>query len=90
MVGATDVLVTFCQSVFHLSAAMNHPTLCLVPKRPAWRYGLKSTKAFWYPGKNIRLFRAVEDGNWEKPINQVQKHLELLLGEKPNGNMQQT
>jgi tetratricopeptide (TPR) repeat protein len=78
LVAATDALVTVCQSVFHLSAAMNHRTLCLVPDKPAWRYGLWGKKSFWYPSNNVRLFRKLPDKPWDDVIAKVAGSLKEL------------
>lgn len=57
LIAATDVVVTVCQSVAHLSAAMHHPTYVLVPSRPAWRYGITGEDWYWYSHPNVRLLR---------------------------------
>src|ERR1044071_5382433 len=54
---ATDAVVTVCQSVAHLSAAMGHPTYVLTPSKPAWRYGLTGETWNWYSHPNARLLR---------------------------------
>ena len=77
LIAATDAFVTVCQSAAHLSAGMGHPTAVLTPKRPAWRYGLTAKRWYWYPGKQIQLFRAPEDGAWETPMGEISKWLEL-------------
>lgn len=76
LVAATDANLTVCQSVFHLSAAMGCPTLCLVPDKPAWRYGVKGKRHFWYQGKQIRLFRQAPGEPWSKAVEAAAKHLE--------------
>jgi len=80
LVKATDAVVTVCQSLFHLSASMDHPTLCLVPDRPAWRYGLAGKKAYWYPGKKTRMFRQKRDESWEDPVQRLAEYIEVILG----------
>lgn len=58
LVKATDVVVTVCQSIAHLSAAMGHPTYVMTPSRPAWRYGANtSNRWYWYDHPNARLLR---------------------------------
>jgi tetratricopeptide (TPR) repeat protein len=74
LVHATDAVLTVCQSLFHLSAASGHPTLCLVPDKPAWRYGLKGKRHYWYPGGHCRLFRQ-KDGAWD--MQEVARQLEV-------------
>jgi len=82
LVAATDAVVTVCQSVFHLSAGMGHPTLCLVPDRPAWRYGMRGKRHFWYQGKNIRLFRQKMGQPWDEPVQHLADYLEVMLRSK--------
>lgn len=78
MVSATDAVVTVCQSVAHLSAAMAHPTHVLVPSKPAWRYGASRDPApepqpwFWYPHDDVRLYRQRGD-DWAPAVEQVNK-----------------
>ena len=78
LIAATDAFVTVCQSAAHVSAAMDHPTAVLTPKRPAWRYGLKGKRWYWYPSKNVSLFRAHQDGAWEEPVNKIKDWLETI------------
>lgn len=70
LVGATDAIVTVCQSVAHLSAAMGHPTHVLTPARPAWRYGVREGSGdpwYLYPGGHAILHR--QQGNdWTPAI----------------------
>ena len=86
LIAATDAFVTVCQSAAHLSAAMGHPTAVLTPKRPAWRYGLKGKRWYWYPSKNVSLFRAPEDGAWDEPVANVKDWLEKILHRKQEKN----
>lgn len=67
LVAATDAVITVCQSVAHLSAAMGHPTHVLVPDKPAWRYGVSGDRWYWYPGKHAVLHR--QKGNWNQAID---------------------
>ena len=70
LLAATDAVVTVCQSVAHLSAAMGHRTLVLTPSRPAWRYGVKGDRWVWYPGEHAQLYR--QDGNdWAPAVAAV-------------------
>lgn len=57
LIAATDVVVSVCQSVAHLSAGMGHDTLVMVPSKPAWRYGLSGEDWYWYNQPNVRLLR---------------------------------
>lgn len=79
LAAATDAVVTVCQTLFHVSAGMGHPTLCLVPDKPAWRYGAKGRKHFWYQGRSTRLFRQPPGEGWEKPVRELAKTLETSI-----------
>ena len=69
LVAATDLTVTVCQSVAHLSAGMGHPTRVLVPTKCAWRYGTTDTDWYWYPGPHAQLLRQDPASNsWEPAI----------------------
>jgi tetratricopeptide (TPR) repeat protein len=62
LVAATDAVVTVCQSIAHLSAAMAHPTYVMTPSRPAWRYGVnESDRWYWYDHGQARLLRQKGD-----------------------------
>jgi hypothetical protein len=56
LVSATDAVLTVCQSVAHLSAALGHKTHVLVPDKPAWRYGIEGSRWDWY-GPHATLHR---------------------------------
>lgn len=63
---ATDAVVTVCQSIAHLSAAMGHPTYVLTPSKAAWRYGTTGESWYWYPHRNARLLRQ-HGSDWGPP-----------------------
>lgn len=75
MVAATDAMVTVCQSVAHLSAAMGHPTYVLAPSRPAWRYGVSGKTWQWYPHQNARLLRQIGE-DWHPAVSALKEALE--------------
>lgn len=84
LIRATDLTVTVCQSAFHLSAAMGHPTRCLTPIKCAWRYAPipgEPELSYWYPDPNVKLYRQDEPTSWQHPldkaiadINSIRKH----------------
>jgi tetratricopeptide (TPR) repeat protein len=78
LVAATDAVITVCQSIAHLSAAMGHPTYVLTPSRPAWRYGLTGEQWNWYPLPNVRLLRQTGD-NWEPAFTALKESLQAHL-----------
>jgi tetratricopeptide (TPR) repeat protein len=78
---ACDLTVTVCQSVFHLSAGMGLDTLCLTPKRCAWRYALIKEEpelSFWYPNGNVRLLRQDDPESWDGPLDKVIKVINTM------------
>lgn len=68
LVASVDCMVTVCQTVAHLSAAMGQETHVLVPSRPAWRYGMESDSWFLYP--EARLYRQQGD-DWSAAVAQI-------------------
>jgi tetratricopeptide (TPR) repeat protein len=76
LVAATDALVTVCQSIAHLGAAMAHPTYVLTPSKPAWRYGVnESDQWYWYNHPNARLLRQ-KGADWEPAVRQLTEALQ--------------
>lgn len=75
LVKATDALVTVCQSVAHLGAALGHPTYVLTPSKAAWRYGLIGETWNWYPHRNARLLRQ-HGSDWGPPTSQLTEALQ--------------
>jgi tetratricopeptide (TPR) repeat protein len=75
LIQATDMTLTVCQSVAHLSAGLGHPTRVLTPKRCAWRYakapGVPDDTWFWYPHPKVKLLRQGEATNWDGPLTQA-------------------
>ena len=71
LVAATDMTVTVCQSVAHLSALMGHPTRVLTPTRVAWRYGLEGESWYWYPGADAKLYRQERGDSWARVVAKV-------------------
>lgn len=75
LVGATDAVVTVCQSVAHLSAGMGHPTYVMTPSKPAWRYGITGDTWKWYPTKQARLLRQ-QGSDWGPPSSVLREALQ--------------
>lgn len=76
LVAATDLVVTVCQSVAHLSAGMGHPTRVLTPFRCAWRYTATRDDAwYWYPFKNVKLVREAQPDSWVGPLTKIIEEL---------------
>lgn len=71
-VAAMDLVITVCTAVFHLSGGLGVPTWCLVPSKPAWRYGLTGDRSPWYD--SVRYFRQTGD-DWKSVIERVADEL---------------
>lgn len=73
LVQACDLVVTVCQSVAHLSAAMGKPTRVLTPKRCAWRYApiADPERWYWYPDPAVKLYRQSDPESWKEPMARV-------------------
>jgi hypothetical protein len=59
------LVVTVDTAVAHLAGSLGVPTLCVVPLRSDWKWGLPpETKTPWY-GLNFRLFRNMHPLDWD-------------------------
>jgi tetratricopeptide (TPR) repeat protein len=80
LIAATDLTVTVCQSAFHMSAGMGHPTVCLTPKRCAWRYATidgQPELSYWYPSEQVRLYRQ-QDDTWTYPVTRAIERIKAI------------
>jgi tetratricopeptide (TPR) repeat protein len=68
-----DLVISVDTSVAHLSGALGHPVLVLLPWKAEWRWLLDRTDSPWYP--TAILFRQPEMGNWESVIADVCQRL---------------
>lgn len=69
-----DHLVSVDTSVAHLGAAMGVSTHILVPRSPDWRWGLHSSKTFWYP--SVTLHRQDEQASWSSAFDSIARALQ--------------
>lgn len=72
-----DLVISVDTSVLHISGALNHPTLALIPHNPDWRWGIKGDSTKWYP--SMKLFRNTYKDNWNKVFEELQKEVELKV-----------
>lgn len=77
---ACDIVITNDTSIAHLSGSLGVPTWILLHSMPDWRWGVNSSKTFWYD--SVSLFRQEERGGWTKVINKVAKKLYELTKDK--------
>jgi hypothetical protein len=74
LIASTDLTVTVCQSAFHLSAALGHPTRCLTPIKCAWRYAPvpgQPELSYWYPHPEVAIYRQDDPESWEHPLTRA-------------------
>lgn len=71
-----DLIITVCGTLFHVGGSMGIPTWCLVPDKPAWRYGHAGETSFWYG--SARMYRST--GPWEPVIERVASDLKQRIG----------
>lgn len=79
LIEALDCVVSVTTTAIHMAGALGKKTYCLVPKRPAWRYGTEGKKIPWY--NSVSLYRETESG-WRAPVMLIANDLGLGLKEK--------
>jgi hypothetical protein len=73
-----DLVVSVDTSVAHLAGALGRPTALLLPAEPDWRWGLNAAHTPWYA--SLRLYRQARLGDWQAPLDEVERDLRALLG----------
>lgn len=70
LVQSCDLVISVCTTIIHMAGALGVPCWCMVPNRPAWRYGIKGPMR-WY--RSVRLYRqpAGEDASWMPVVARV-------------------
>jgi hypothetical protein len=58
-----DLIITCDTSIAHLAGALGCPTWIALKYVAEWRWGIDRSDSPWYP--SARLFRQVENGNWD-------------------------
>ena len=73
-----DFIITSCTSVLHMAAAMDKKVYALVPTTAYYTWcSSNEYHSIWY-SNNLTLFRQHSLKNWEDPINDLRKTLDLL------------
>lgn len=62
LAAACDLVVSIDNATLHFCGALGIPTKGLIPFVADWRWGLESSKSYWY--SSIDLIRQSRDGNW--------------------------
>lgn len=68
-VASMDLVITVCTTVYHMAGSLGVPVWCMVPARPAWRYGVTGETSLWY--RSARLFRQIEGEPWSNVIERI-------------------
>lgn len=71
MIKSCDLVVSVCNTTVHLAGALGVPCICLVPSKPAWRYGLTGDKMVWYD--SVQLIRQGNNEDWRSVIDRVRQ-----------------
>lgn len=76
LLASMDLLISSCTSVVHIAAAMGVKTWVLTPIMPYYTWAEPGETSPWY--ESVRLFRQIEQGQWERPILNVREALVSL------------
>ena len=69
-----DLIITSDTVVAHLAGALGKKTWLLLKYIPDWRWGLYSSKTFWYD--SIRIFRQTKLQSWDEVFKSVSEELD--------------
>lgn len=72
-----DLVISSCTSVAHAAAALDKPTLILLPIMCYYTWAEEKSTASWYSGKT-RLLRQHKPRDWSMPLVELQKFIRLL------------
>lgn len=79
LIKSCDLVITVCNTTVHMAGALGVPCLCLVPYRPAWRYGLTGDRMVWYD--SVTLIRQGEKESWISVLARAKKHAKELCAD---------
>lgn len=77
MIKSCDLVITVCNTTVHLAGALGVPALVLVPRKPAWRYGLRGEKMVWYESPVLCRQQPLEP--WTSVLGRVKYVAEGML-----------
>jgi hypothetical protein len=67
------LVITVDTAVFHLAGSLGVPTLCILPLRSDWKFGVGPSEATEFYGSNVKLVRNDKPAEWN-----LQKILEAI------------
>ena len=77
LVSHMDVVISVDTAVAHLAGSLGRPVwIPLNLFGQDWRWLLSREDSPWYP--SARLFRQVQMGRWDEPVNRMHNHLKLF------------
>jgi len=72
-----DLVITRDTSVAHLAGAIGQPVWTILSYAPDFRWLRQRLDSPWYP--TMRLFRQARMGDWQTPIQQAARSLQVLV-----------
>jgi hypothetical protein len=79
LIAALDLMITVCQTGFHMAGSIGQEVWCLTPSRPAWRYAGNNEHSVWYD--SAVLMRQRND-DWKGLIHRTGVRLDRWLKER--------
>lgn len=77
LISACDFVVSTTNVTVHLSACLGKDTRVLLPINPDARWAFKGQYSYWYD--SVKLYRQVNLGDWNEPLNQLRNDIKILL-----------
>jgi hypothetical protein len=73
----TDLVISSCTSVAHLSAAIGHPTWITLGYTADWRWLIDRDDSPWY--ESVKLWRQSHEGDWDAVLKRIQEALPQFI-----------
>ncbi len=64
-----DLVITIDNTTAHLAGALGVKTILLLPLSPEWRWGITSSKSYWY--QSVSIIRQEQPNSWDEPLRQA-------------------
>ena len=72
-----DLVITSCTSVAHASAALDRPTLIMIPVMSYYVWSEEKKTSAWYSGRT-RLLRQSRQRDWSGPLKELDGYVQML------------